>query len=52
MRLIISFFLGAFNGIVATSKTMISEVCSSEHEVVGMSFVTGMQARREFRSGY
>ena len=35
------FLLGALNGLVATAKTMISEVCGSEHEVVGMSFVTG-----------
>lgn len=31
---------GALNGIVGTSKTMISEICGKEHEVVGMSFVT------------
>lgn len=35
------FLLGALNGLVTTAKTMISEVCGSEHEVVGMSFVTG-----------
>eukprot|EP00904_Undaria_pinnatifida_P006139 jgi/Undpi1/2655/HiC_scaffold_13.g06033.m1 len=35
------FLLGALNGLVATAKTMISEVCGSEHETVGMSFVTG-----------
>lgn len=32
---------GALNGMIANSKTMISEVCGKEHEVVGMSFVTG-----------
>lgn len=35
------FLLGALNGLVGTAKTMISEVCGSEHELVGMSFVTG-----------
>ena len=35
------FFLGALNGLMATTTTMISEVCGSEHEVVGMSFVIG-----------
>ena len=29
------------NGLIAIAKTMISEVCVREHEVVGMSFVTG-----------
>ena len=35
------FLTGALTGILANAKTMISEVCGSEHEVVGMSFVTG-----------
>ncbi|CAN0223141.1 unnamed protein product [Pylaiella littoralis] len=35
------FMLGAMNGLVAIAKCMISEVCGKEHEVVGMSFVTG-----------
>lgn len=35
------FFAGALNGIAANIKTMISEICGSEHEVVGMSLVTG-----------
>lgn len=32
---------GALNGIIANAKTMISEVCGKEHEVVGMSLITG-----------
>ena len=32
---------GALNGILANAKTMISEVCGKEHEVVGMSLITG-----------
>ncbi|CAM9131751.1 unnamed protein product, partial [Laminaria digitata] len=35
------FLAGALNGIMGNAKTMICEVCGSEHEVVGMSFVTG-----------
>jgi len=35
------FLLGASNGLVGISKTMISEVCGPEHEVVGMSFILG-----------
>ncbi|CAN0539320.1 unnamed protein product, partial [Scytosiphon promiscuus] len=31
------FLLGAMNGLIAIAKTMISEVCGREHEVVGMS---------------
>ncbi|CAN0142038.1 unnamed protein product [Ascophyllum nodosum] len=34
------FLLGAMNGLVATSKTMISEVCTKTHEVVGMGAIT------------
>lgn len=30
------------NGLIAIAKTMIPEVCGKEHEVVGMSFVTGI----------
>ena len=29
------------NGLMSVSKTMISEVCGREHEVVGMSVITG-----------
>lgn len=29
------------NGLEGVLKTMISEVCGREHEVVGMSFITG-----------
>ena len=35
------FLTGAMSGIVGTARTMISEVCGSEHEVVGMSFLAG-----------
>ncbi|CAM9273108.1 unnamed protein product [Choristocarpus tenellus] len=34
------FLLGAMNGIVGISKTMISEICGREHEVEGMGFIT------------
>ncbi|CAM9181363.1 unnamed protein product [Choristocarpus tenellus] len=34
------FLLGAMNGIVGISKTMISEICGKEHEVDGMGFIT------------
>lgn len=35
------FLTGAMSGIVGTARTMISEVCGSEHEAVGMSFFAG-----------
>lgn len=37
---------GALNGTVANAKTMISEVCGKEHEVVGMSVITGRRCDR------
>ena len=39
------FLLGAMNGLVATSKTMISEVCTKTHEVVGMGAITGDESQ-------
>ncbi|CAN0113599.1 unnamed protein product [Ectocarpus sp. 12 AP-2014] len=35
------FFLGASNGLVANSNTMISEICGREHEVLGMTLGSG-----------
>ena len=34
------FLLGLFNGTLTASKTLVSEVCGKEHEVVGMGVVT------------
>lgn len=37
--------LGLLNGMVAASKTLVSEVCGKEHETVGMGVVTGESCR-------
>ena len=34
------FLLGLLNGMVAASKTLVSDVCGKEHETVGMGVVT------------
>ncbi|CAN0406273.1 unnamed protein product, partial [Laminaria digitata] len=33
------FLLGLFNGMMAASKTLVSEVCGTEHGTVGMGLV-------------
>lgn len=35
------FLLGFSNGIEAVARVLISEICGTEHVVVGMGFVTG-----------
>ncbi|CAM9775793.1 unnamed protein product [Scytosiphon promiscuus] len=39
--LVCRFLLGMTNGLLGISKTMISEVCGKEHEVVGMASILG-----------
>ena len=34
------FLLGAFNGTLAVSKALISDICGKEHEIIGMSVVS------------
>lgn len=34
------FLLGLLNGMMAASKTLVSEVCGKEHEATGMNVVT------------
>lgn len=43
------FFLGVLNGLMAISKTMISEVCGKEHEMVGMGSILGDHSQRRIR---
>lgn len=43
------FFLGVLNGLMAISKTMISEVCGKEHEMVGMGSMLGDHSQRRIR---
>lgn len=45
--LITRFMLGLMNGLIAVAKTLISEVCGKEHEVVGMTFVTGDRSKSD-----
>lgn len=35
------FLLGVTNGLLGISKTVISEVCGKEHEMVGMASILG-----------
>lgn len=35
----VRFLPGLLNGTIAASKTLVSEVCGKEHEVVGMGVV-------------
>lgn len=39
------FLLGALNGVSAVCKTMVSEVCGKQHEVVGMGVTTSESGR-------
>ena len=39
------FLLGFLNGVSVVSKTLVSEVCGSEHETVGMGVVTSECSR-------
>eukprot|EP00904_Undaria_pinnatifida_P000540 jgi/Undpi1/10487/HiC_scaffold_29.g12937.m1 len=34
------FLLGLLNGVTAASKTLVSQVCGTEHETVGMGVIT------------
>ena len=38
---VVRFLLGLFNGTTAASRTLVSEVCGKEHEVVGMGVLSG-----------
>ena len=39
------FLLGLLNGVIVVSRTLVSDVCGSEHETVGMGVVTGECSR-------
>lgn len=41
MALFTRFLLGLFNPIIGVAKTLVSEVCTREHEGAGMGAVTG-----------
>lgn len=49
---LVRFLLGAMNGVDGATKTMISEVCGQEHEISGMSFLTGELSKANADNGW